>query len=224
MSEQTPREVLEHWLAEGNWVKEVDGPPGIREAIRALLTENATAYRDLSALKTANLGLGVALAEQAVLIRRAEAERDRLRVEPIQAEKFVRLLVEKGRDYDPSDYAEVLSDPEFWATDYAHAYDKLCDVMAIEEARTKAEAERDELRAEVARLKARLEHLDKMVDAGGVVANAQATARAEKAEAALKEFEAALVSGLERGGPNVRVSVSDLLAGLRALRTREAKP
>lgn len=37
---------------------------------------------------------------------------------------------------------------------------------------------------------------------------------------ALDELEHALVSGLERGGPSVTLSVSDLLASVRALKAR----
>jgi chromosome segregation ATPase len=72
----------------------------------------------------------------------AEAEVERLRV-------FVDLLVNNDAD----EREEILNNPKFWAEDYAHALDKLAEVMGIQE-------ERDELRAEVERLTARVKQLE----------------------------------------------------------------
>jgi hypothetical protein len=64
---------------------------------------------------------------------RAQALADRQFQSRPTADKFVRLLVSKSRDYDPSDYDEVLSNPEFWAADYAHALDKLAEVLELQQ-------------------------------------------------------------------------------------------
>lgn len=46
----------------------------------------------------------------------------------------------------------------------------------------------------------------------------------KRLRAVVEELETSLVSGLERGGPNVTLSVSDLMAAVRVLKARALAP
>jgi len=76
------------------------------------------------------------LEHQASSLRAAMIEAQDERDEARKAETFVRLLAE----IDGADAAEILAHPTFWATDYAHALQKLSEVVEYQARAEQAEA------------------------------------------------------------------------------------
>ncbi len=105
------------------------------------------------------------------------------RIEELEAAmRFVELL-----EPDASERAEILADPQFWATDYAHALNKLAEVMDLDQRAKKAEAHIEELEQENERLKADLAQVERHSD-GLIIETQRLQGIEQKNEAAEAEL------------------------------------
>jgi chromosome segregation ATPase len=129
------------------------------------------------------------------------ADHDRLTREVGRLTRFINLL-----EPDDADRAEILNNPEFWATDFRHAMSKLAEVMTLYERTNSAEAEVERLRARIKELGDQAHARGPMIAVGWRILEQ----RAEQAEAEVERLRALIAVGPWDAWRNAEAEVARL--------------
>jgi chromosome segregation ATPase len=187
MSEQTPRGMLEEWLGDDSVHSGCfcGAQPEVREAIRAVLAE-------LASVTAAIVVAYDTVRQRTEQLRSAEVKRDDLKAK-LAEEHAGRVqasqdwLAEQRR---ASEYAERLAEDrstapwDAWKRAEARVRELEAERGSLLEQLARKDAERGELRAEVERLRNWQMVREREIDTGMT----RLEARAERAEAALREY------------------------------------